>query len=101
MAAAALALLRGCSFGLYGAERPARSSTPAGLILLLKGPDIWPGGDLALAVAAQRIGQLPARPTPDELNMMAEEWRPWRAVAARILWHYYLSQRRERRVAKG
>jgi DNA-3-methyladenine glycosylase II len=65
------------------------------LLMALRRPDIWPGGDLALAVAAQRLGQLPARPTPDELNAMAEEWRPWRAVAARILWHHYLSKREE------
>jgi DNA-3-methyladenine glycosylase II len=64
------------------------------LLMALRRPDIWPGGDLALALAAQQIGNLPARPTPDELNAMAEGWRPWRAVAARILWHYYLSRRR-------
>lgn len=71
------------------------------LLMALRRPDIWPGGDLALAVAVQRIGQLPTRPTPAELNALAEEWRPWRAVAARILWHYYLSQRRELRMTKG
>ena len=60
------------------------------LLRALLRPDVWPAGDLALAVAAQRIKRLNARPTPDELNAMSESWRPWRAVAARILWQDYL-----------
>lgn len=62
-------------------------------------PDVWPVGDLALAVGAQQVKHLAARPSPDELLALGEAWRPWRAVAARILWHYYLSQTRKRRGA--
>jgi len=54
--------------------------------------DAWPAGDLALQVAAQKIKRLPARPGPATLSEIAEEWRPWRAVAARLLWHHYLSK---------
>lgn len=61
------------------------------LLMVLRRPDIWPAGDLALAIAAQKVKRLPTRPTPEELNSIANRWRPWRAVAARILWHYYLS----------
>jgi len=61
------------------------------LLMVLRRPDIWPSGDLALAVAAHRIKRLRYRPTPQEMNAIGEAWRPWRAVAARILWHYYLS----------
>ena len=57
-------------------------------------PDIWPTGDLALAVATQQVKRLRSRPTPDELESLGEAWRPWRAVAARILWHHYLSERK-------
>ena len=64
------------------------------LLMALRRPDVWPHGDLALAVAAQHVKQLPARPTYDELTAMSEAWRPWRAVAARVLWHQYLSQRK-------
>lgn len=63
------------------------------LLMALRRPDVWPHGDLALAVAAQHVKHLPARPTYDALTAMSEAWRPWRAVAARILWHHYLSQR--------
>ena len=60
------------------------------LLMALKRPDVWPHGDLALAEAARRIRKLSNRPGYDELDDMALEWQPWRAVAARILWHGYL-----------
>jgi DNA-3-methyladenine glycosylase II len=61
------------------------------LLMALRRPDVWPVGDLALANAAQRVKGLVSRPTPDELDGLGADWRPWRAVAARLLWHYYLS----------
>jgi DNA-3-methyladenine glycosylase II len=54
-------------------------------------PDVWPAGDLALAVAVRRVKNLAATPTPVELAELGERWRPWRAVAARMFWHFYLS----------
>ncbi len=54
-------------------------------------PDVWPAGDLALAIAVQRVKQLPAAPSPVELEAIGEAYRPWRAVAARLFWHFYLS----------
>jgi DNA-3-methyladenine glycosylase II len=65
------------------------------LLRALLRPDAWPAGDLALQLAAQRVKRLPARPTPAELDALAERWRPWRAVAARLLWLYYLEGRRD------
>lgn len=62
------------------------------LLMVLRRPDIWPTGDLALAVAAQKVKRLETRPTQEDLNEISESWKPWRAVAARILWHYYLSE---------
>ena len=59
------------------------------LLFSLGRPDVMPADDLALQVAAQRIKGLDARPTGRELRAMAEAWRPWRSVAARLLWHYY------------
>ena len=61
------------------------------LLMALRRPDVWPHGDLALAEAARRIKGLDERPGYDELDDMAMNWQPWRAVAARILWHAYLS----------
>ena len=61
------------------------------LLMALRRPDIWPTGDLALAASAQVLKRLDSRPTPGELDAIGEPWRPWRSVAARILWHHYLS----------
>ena len=51
--------------------------------------DAWPAGDLALQAAAQDLFVLATRPDPRKLETMAENWRPWRAVAARLLWSHY------------
>ncbi len=61
------------------------------LLMALRRPDIWPAGDLALEVALQKLLGLDHRPRGAEFQNLAEVWRPHRAVAARILWHYYLS----------
>jgi DNA-3-methyladenine glycosylase II len=59
------------------------------LLTALGHADAWPAGDLALQEAARLAFALPARPTAKEMLQLAEPWRPWRAVAARILWSYY------------
>jgi DNA-3-methyladenine glycosylase II len=64
------------------------------LLRALLRADAWPAGDLALQLAAQKVKRLPARPTADELDALAEPWRPRRAVAARLLWLQYLEGRR-------
>lgn len=63
------------------------------LLMAMRRADIWPAGDLALAVAAKDLLQLERRPTPDELETIAERWRPFRAVAARMLWQHYLGKK--------
>jgi DNA-3-methyladenine glycosylase II len=63
------------------------------LLMALRRPDVWPPGDLALEIAAQSVLGLPQKPSREELSTLAEGWRPHRAVAARILWHAYLSER--------
>jgi DNA-3-methyladenine glycosylase II len=62
------------------------------LMVLLR-PDAWPIHDIALAQAIAEVRGLDRRPAADEMLALAEGWRPWRAVAARILWHHYLSVR--------
>jgi len=61
------------------------------LLMALCRSDIWPVGDLALASAMQQVKGLPTLPDQDSMDTIASPWKPWRAVAARILWHYYLS----------
>ncbi|WP_299612325.1 DNA-3-methyladenine glycosylase 2 family protein [uncultured Tateyamaria sp.] len=56
--------------------------------------DVFAPGDLALQEAARMIFGLSDRPKEKALRQMAEDWSPWRAVAARLFFTYY-------RVAKG
>jgi DNA-3-methyladenine glycosylase II len=51
--------------------------------------DAWPAGDLAIQVGAQHLFAIPDRPTPRHMAELAEPWRPWRSVAARLLWSHY------------
>ena len=51
--------------------------------------DVFAPGDLALQEAARMLFRLDIRPSDKALRAMAEEWSPWRSVAARILWAYY------------
>lgn len=59
------------------------------LMFCLGRADAWAPGDLALQIAVQRAMALAERPGKDEMMSLAERWRPWRAVAARMLWAYY------------
>jgi DNA-3-methyladenine glycosylase II len=58
--------------------------------------DGWAPGDLALQIAAQQALGLAERPDPDEMLELAERWRPWRGVAARLLWAYYAALKARR-----
>jgi DNA-3-methyladenine glycosylase II len=64
------------------------------LLMALGRPDVWPAGDLALATAMRRAKRLDALPTAEEQRRIADSWRPFRAVAARMLWHAYLAGER-------
>ncbi len=69
------------------------------LLSALRRPDIWPTGDLALATAVQEVKRLRKRPSPERLEAISTPWKPWRAVAARLFWHAYLSKRGQRSTA--
>jgi len=64
------------------------------LLFCLGHADAWPAGDLALQEAARIAFDLEARPTPREMTALAENWRPWRGVAAHLLWAYYHAVKR-------
>ena len=61
------------------------------LLMALRRPDIWPVGDIALATAVRNLKGWQERPSQPELTDIAKTWKPHRATAARMLWHYYLN----------
>ena len=100
--------------GSFSLTRVARADDPAGrasllalrgigpwsadiyYLMALRRPDVWPVGDLALAIALQEVKRLRRRPDDGRQLEMSAAWAPWRSVAARLLWHYYLTRRRTR-----
>ena len=65
------------------------------LLMALRRPDVWPRGDLALHQAMARLDGAGVRPSALAASEQAEQWRPLRAVAARMLWQSYLADRRQ------
>ncbi len=63
------------------------------LLMILGRLDVWPRGDLALLSAMRDVKELDDIPSNEEAAVIADAWRPWRAVATRILWHHYLCER--------
>lgn len=63
------------------------------LLFALRRSDAFPAADLALMESVRELWRLRARPSPEAVARRAEGWRPHRAVAARLLWHHYLSER--------
>jgi len=56
---------------------------------------VMPRGDIALHEAYRNLTGAEKRPSSDEFISMAEKWKPYRSVAARLLWHFYLSERKK------
>lgn len=66
------------------------------LLMSLMRSDVFPQGDLALVIAMQRVKKLQTRPTHNEMQSIAERWKPYRAVAARLLWLDYLAKQKNK-----
>ena len=71
------------------------------LLMALLRSDIWPNGDLALVAALREVKRMRTTPDLDRIRRVTNTWRPWRAVAARLLWHHYLSTPRTRTKVSG
>jgi DNA-3-methyladenine glycosylase II len=63
------------------------------LLMALRRADVMPKGDLALHVAYKKLKNLESAPHAVEFQQIAERWKPFRAAAARLLWHFYLSHK--------
>lgn len=63
------------------------------LMMALQRQDVFPSKDLAVAIAVKEIKDLAVRPQVAELEIIAGTWKPYRAIATKILWHYYLNRK--------
>ncbi len=63
------------------------------LLMAMRRPDVMPKGDLAMHAAWKNLKKLESRPKADAFLLIAERWKPLRSVAARLLWHFYLSSK--------
>ena len=61
--------------------------------------DVFAPADLALQESARLLFALPERPKERAFRLMAEDWAPWRSVAARLLWSYYHHAKRREGIA--
>jgi DNA-3-methyladenine glycosylase II len=63
------------------------------LLFALQRSDVFPIGDLAMVNALKEVKQLPAHTPKEEILVLAEAWRPYRSIAAMLLWHHYIKKR--------
>ncbi len=74
---------------IAGVRGLGRWSGEVYLLFALKREDVFPAGDLALAASIAALKGFSARPREAALRALAEDWRPWRGLAARLLWHHW------------
>jgi DNA-3-methyladenine glycosylase II len=63
------------------------------LLFALQRTDIFPIGDLAMVNALKEVKKLPAHTTRADILILADAWRPYRSIAAMLLWHHYIKKR--------
>lgn len=77
-----------------------RWSAEVYLMMAQDRPDIWPIGDLAIQLGVQRLKGWADKPTPAQLLAVAEPWRPHRSLAAKLVWHHYVSLQEQAKRAR-
>ncbi|OQP65764.1 3-methyladenine DNA glycosylase [Niastella vici] len=63
------------------------------LLFALQRTDIFPIGDLAMVNALKEVKKLPVHTTKEDMLLLADAWRPYRSIAAMMLWHHYIKSR--------
>ncbi|MEO7923507.1 MAG: DNA-3-methyladenine glycosylase 2 family protein [Chitinophagaceae bacterium] len=63
------------------------------LMHALQRTDLFPLGDIALVNSLKEVKQLSKETSKEAILAIAEAWRPFRTIAAMILWHSYIRKR--------
>ena len=59
------------------------------LMACLGRQDIWPLADIGLQEGVKKLMNLKQRPDQNKMLHLAKKWRPYRSVAANLLWNDY------------
>lgn len=59
--------------------------------------DILPQGDIAMQEAFRVLTGMDRRPNHNEFVELTQHWRPWRSVGTRLLWHFYLNEKKNKK----
>ena len=65
-------------------------------MMALQRADIFPIGDIALLNSIKTVKNLPKQTSKEEILKITATWKPYRTIAAFILWHAYLSKRKQK-----
>lgn len=63
------------------------------LMMALQRTNLFPIGDIALVNSMKEVKRLVKHTPKDELLLIAEQWKPYRTIAAYLLWHAYIKKR--------
>jgi DNA-3-methyladenine glycosylase II len=67
-------------------------TTDVYLMMVLHRPDLFPTGDIALMNSMRFVKNMPGA-SKETLLEIAERWRPYRTIAAFLLWHAYIQRK--------
>jgi DNA-3-methyladenine glycosylase II len=67
-------------------------TTDVYLMMVLHRPDLFPTGDIALMNSMRYVKKMPDA-SKEQLLAFAEKWRPYRTIAAFLLWHAYIQRK--------
>jgi DNA-3-methyladenine glycosylase II len=63
------------------------------MMMALHRCDCFPTGDIALIKSIKEVKGLTPLTSKEEILLIADTWRPYRTIAAFILWHAYIKKR--------
>ena len=63
------------------------------LMMVLHRCDLFPLGDIALVNSMKKVKGLSKTTTREEIEQIASRWKPYRTIAAFLLWHAYINDR--------
>lgn len=64
------------------------------LMMALQSCNCFPMGDVALIKSVKEVLNLPNTTTKEEIELLTNDWKPYRTIAAFLLWWAYINKRK-------